>query len=206
MKRIVLTFVIAAAAVMAVPATVLAANAVVTRDSDVYRSATSNRVVNEVEEDQLVTVTECTRNRCLVEIPGRDGWMPRRWVEPYEERSGRSGGSLTFNFGGVGVTIGEGGGGSVTIGGSSGPSSGPRACFYEHAGYAGASFCVGRGDSLVNLQLNGFNDRISSIRTYGGARVEACEHAGYAGSCETWRRDVRNLGGFNDVISSINVY
>jgi hypothetical protein len=211
MKRLALCLVVALTSLVATPSIVLAANAVVTRDADVYRRLDSNSVVNDVEEDQLVTVTECRRGdrgrRCFIEIPGRDGWVDQRRVEPYDEDTGESGGSITFDFGGVGVTIGEDGAG-VSIGGgtgSSGPSSGARACFFEHADYNGRSFCVRRGDNVPNVGY-GWNDRISSIRLYGGARAEACTDDQYNGSCQSYDSNASSIGSYNDTYSSVRVY
>jgi hypothetical protein len=205
MKRLALCLVLAVAAVTATPTVVLAANAIVTRDADVFRRATGSSVVNDVEEDQLVTVTECRERRCFVEIPGRDGWVNRNRLEPYDDESGESGGSITFDFGGVGITFGEGGAGvSIGGGGSAGPTSGPRACLFEHSGYGGRSICVPRGQSIANVGI-GWNDRISSIRLYGSARIEACVDVNFDG-CQRYDSNVANLGSYNDTFSSFTVY
>lgn len=104
MKRIALSLVLAATAVMATTSLAQAAWATVRRDSDVYRSASSNRVVNYVDKGDRVNVVDCDddEDRCFIKIPGRDGW-----IDVEDLRAYGSGNSLTFNFGGFGVTIGD---------------------------------------------------------------------------------------------------
>lgn len=83
----------------------------------------------------------------------------------------------------------------------------PRAsvCFYEHFNFEGARFCANPGQTEASLGDN-WNDRISSIRVSGDARVQVCEHFGFDGQCTQIDRDVRQLGGnWNDAISSYRV-
>jgi SH3-like domain-containing protein len=105
MKSFALALVLAATALTSTPTIVLAANAVITRDADVFRRATGDRVVNEVEEDQLVTVTDCERRRCFVRIPGPDGWVNRNRIDPIEYGDPGYKPGVTFNFGGGGFGI-----------------------------------------------------------------------------------------------------
>lgn len=104
MKRITLSLVVAATAVMATTSIAQAAWATVRRDSDVYRTASSNRVVNEVEKGDRVNVVDCDddEDRCLIQIPGRDGWIDVEDLRAY----GKSGSGITFNFGGSGGSVG----------------------------------------------------------------------------------------------------
>lgn len=209
-SRLPIAAAIAAFAVLATSTAALAANAVMLRDSDVYRSrSTSSTVVNFVEEDEVVTVTECRGNYCYLQIPGPNGWVRKNRLAPLDEE-GEPQPDVPFNFG---ITIGPGGP-SVSIGigdapaAPSGPSGGPRACFFQDVGYGGGSFCVARGDSISDLTSMGWNDAISAVRLYGGASVQVCEHAGFAGSCATWNSNKSDLtaSGWNDIISSADVF
>ena len=104
------------------------------------------------------------------------------------------------------------GGPSVSIGigdapvAPSGPSGGPRACFFQHINYGGSSFCVAAGDSISNLSSIGWNDTISSVRLYSGAAVQVCRHAGFGSPCATWNSNKSSIGSYNDQISAVDVY
>jgi uncharacterized protein YgiM (DUF1202 family) len=84
------------------------------------------------------------------------------------------------------------------------PPQAGTVCFYEHVNYQGARFCVRRGQSNARLSAT-WNDRISSIRVQGGARVTVCEHWDYRGRCQTITGNRSSLGSFNDLISSYRV-
>ena len=202
---------LAAFAVLATSTAALAANAVVTQDSYVYKSrSTSSAKVNFVEEDDEVTATKCQGSYCFLKIPGTDGWIRKTRLAPLDDEGDPHpeipfSFGLTFGPGGPSVSIGIGSG---APGPAPGPSGGPRACFFQHAGYGGGSFCVATGDSIGNLNSIGWNDAISSIRLYGGAAVQACEHAGFGGACATWNSNKSDLTGigWNDIISSVDVF
>lgn len=82
-----------------------------------------------------------------------------------------------------------------------------QVCFYEHANYSGASFCLNRNDSM-SFVGNGWNDKISSISFHDNATARVCEHIDFGGTCRIYDRNVPNLSneGFNDIISSIEIY
>ena len=50
-----------------------------------------------------------------------------------------------------------------------------------------------------------YNDRISSIRIFGRARVTIYKHTNYGGSHRTYTDDAPHLGDFNDEITAIEV-
>jgi hypothetical protein len=79
-------------------------------------------------------------------------------------------------------------------------------CFYEHADYNGDYFCVAGGRDLESMP-EGMNDRISSIRIFGRARVTVFKDNNFRGSSTRFDGDVRNLKkeGWNDRISSLHV-
>ena len=85
--------------------------------------------------------------------------------------------------------------------------SAPRdgACFFTDAEFRGDSFCVSVNER--GRYVGGrFNDRISSIRVFGRARVIAYEHDDFGGDRKVYSGDVWNLAGsFNDRISSFEV-
>lgn len=78
------------------------------------------------------------------------------------------------------------------------------ACFYTDENYRGEGFCMNAGESLRNVQ-DRFNDRISSIRVFGGARAVIYENENFSGASRRVDRDVSNLGNFNDRLTSIEV-
>jgi hypothetical protein len=77
------------------------------------------------------------------------------------------------------------------------------ACFYEHANYRGQYFCAQVGADISRLP--GANDRVSSIRLFGGAEVTIFDNIQFRGGSLRISSDVRNLTdeGFNDRVSSI---
>jgi hypothetical protein len=86
-----------------------------------------------------------------------------------------------------------------------GPEPRSGACFYVDAGYRGQSFCLNRGENDRNIGGH-FNDRISSIRIFGGARVTVFSDENFGGQRMVFDRDVRNLRDvMNDQITSISV-
>ena len=79
------------------------------------------------------------------------------------------------------------------------------ACFYEDANFQGQSFCVPRGATYTALP-RGFNDRISSIRVFGG-EVRIFQDQNFRGRSTEIRSDVPNLrGNWKDKVSSIRVF
>ena len=84
------------------------------------------------------------------------------------------------------------------------PSSG--ACFYRNADFRGDYFCVPVG-SDVDRMPDGLNDRISSIRFFGGAEVTVFRNPDFNGRSSRFYTDVSNLQteGWNDTLSSISV-
>src|SRR5690606_22792620 len=190
MKRTALSVAVAVVAMALSTTVALAIEAVVLRDSAVYRNRTSSTIVNEVYEDQIVDVVECRSNRCRLRgIPGPDGWVRQNRLAPLDGE-GEPQSDVPFRFG---ITIGPGGpsvslgiGEGAGSGSSSGPTSGPRVCFYQHVNYGGARFCMAPGQSRSNFAAIGWNDTVSSIRVYGGAGVQVCQHANFNGACATF--------------------
>jgi hypothetical protein len=92
----------------------------------------------------------------------------------------------------------------------------PRAgaCFFRNPGFQGDYFCMAAGESYDALP-GGFNDSVSSIRTFGGAEVVAYNDRGFGGIRVQFRGDVPDLSrwrtqdnpykNWNNRISSIQV-
>ena len=126
------------------------------------------------------------------DVPNLGAWSDR--ITSFQVTSGRQSGG---QYGGQSQGQYEGwGGGRV-------PRNG--ACFFMDADYRGDGFCMNAGESQQQVP-DRFNDRISSIRVFGRARVVVHEHESFAGASRTVTGDVSNLAGeFNDRISSIEV-
>jgi hypothetical protein len=82
-----------------------------------------------------------------------------------------------------------------------------RVCVYENANYGGRSQCWEIDEEEDNLAGTGWNDRISSIRLFGRARVEVYRDSRYRGERLRLDRDAPDLGALNwgDQISSFQV-
>jgi hypothetical protein len=84
------------------------------------------------------------------------------------------------------------------------PSSG--ACFYKDPEFRGDYFCVRDGESERDMP-HGMNDKISSIRIFGGASVTVFQDSKFEGRSSRFDYDVPELKreGWNDLISSFRV-
>ncbi len=81
------------------------------------------------------------------------------------------------------------------------------ACFFKDNDFHGDFFCVRDGEGLEHMPP-GFNDRISSIRLFGGVRVRTFKDSNFRGKRLEFRRSVRDLAHLrntNDTISSVQV-
>jgi len=79
-------------------------------------------------------------------------------------------------------------------------------CFYKDPNFRGEYFCVRDGDALSAVP-NEMNDKISSIRIFGGTEVTVFRDVRFSGRSARFAGDVRNLKdeGWNDLISSLRV-
>jgi len=86
-----------------------------------------------------------------------------------------------------------------------------RICVYQHVEYRGNSRCFDSGDEVRDLGRLGWNDGISSIRTFGRTRVAFYEHNDFQGERLIVESDIpdltrlatRNGSNWNDRISSL---
>jgi Peptidase inhibitor family I36 len=80
------------------------------------------------------------------------------------------------------------------------------ACFYSDTDYRGESFCVARGGTYASLP-RGFNDRVASVRVFGGSSVRLYDDRDFRGHSKELRRDSANLKGrWRETISSVRVF
>ena len=87
-------------------AAIAAPNAVMNTDADVHKSNSSaSAVVNDVSEDDEVTVTKCTNSWCFITIPGPNGWVKKKYLDPIDDEGNVFSG-IPFN---CGITLGPGG-------------------------------------------------------------------------------------------------
>ena len=80
------------------------------------------------------------------------------------------------------------------------------ACFFKDINFAGEYFCLRAGEELGTIP-RGMNDRISSIRVFGGSDVTVFIDRDMRGRSSRFNGDARDLRreGWNDLISSIAV-
>lgn len=85
------------------------------------------------------------------------------------------------------------------------PSSGKYIVVYEHANYTGKRWVIHEGNNVSRTSSFFMNDKISSIRCFGGAKLTVYEHINYGGANMLIQENVSNLStyNFNDTISSI---
>ena len=171
---------------------------------------TSFPVVSTLHTGETVDVVECNAANtwCRIFHTGPDGWVARSLLGA-PGTADESGSSVQF-----GMTIPLPNGGSITFGtpGYSpppvpGPIPGPkRVCVYDFANYGGASVCVNAGASDTNI--TGFwNNRVTSLRTFGGAHIRLCQNPGFGGYCNVFTGNVPMLGTpLNNKSSSYQVW
>jgi hypothetical protein len=87
-----------------------------------------------------------------------------------------------------------------------GPKPKEGACFYRDTYYHGPSFCGEAGQGFGTMPSNA-NDRVSSIRLYGGATVTLYTRSHFRGDSRRFHVHVTSLGreDFNDRISSVQI-
>jgi hypothetical protein len=66
------------------------------------------------------------------------------------------------------------------------------ACFFTDYNYRGESFCVQAGQNASSVP-SGFNDRIRSIRVFGGTQVQYFNDANFNGASDATSRDISDL-------------
>lgn len=207
-KRNTIASVIAISTLLATAGAALAASAVATTAVNVRSGpGTGYAIRDSLYTGEQVDVEGCNGSWCKIQHVGPDGWVSKTYLAASGRGGGRSGGGnsasdIPFNFG---VTVGPGGP-SISFGFGDAPAPvpvhvAPKVCFYKNAGFTGSRFCVPAGHHTNHLPRH-WNDKISSIRLIGDAKVEVCKTFWNAGHCATLHDSKSHLRGFNNTISS----
>lgn len=171
-------------------------------------------IVDQLTAGEVVNVTECApSNFCFVEHDGPDGWVSANYLtsvedeeEPVEEGSGANPDcSFGFTMGPDGPTMSINCGDDPVPGPEPEPEEDPGACFYVGNSFGGDDLCVGLG---TRNALNAtFNNKISSVQLFGGAKAKLCEDPNLGGYCRTITGDTDVLhNSINNKASSLAVY
>ena len=164
---------------------------------------TGYAVVDTMAPGEEANITECQGSWCFVERTGPDGWVSSSYLTAAETSDDPDCSfQLVIGPGGphFAITCGNGSGSSVTIN----PTDPNRVCFYKNANFTGAHFC--RTSGTYNSMPAGFNDVVTSIRTYGSARARVCEFANMKPFCRVVSSSESHLGAYLDnEISSFRI-
>jgi len=178
-------------------------------------------IVDQLTAGEVVDITECAPSGwCYVEHVGPDGWVSATYLEPTDDEEavesdgGGSNPDCAFGF-----TIGAGGPSlAINCGGAPLPpppappaeeeeeeAEGPQVCFYNNAGFAGASFCMAPG---TRNSLNAtFRDKITSVEVSGGLKAKLCVDNNLGGYCKTVTVDTDDLPSqIDNKANSIKVF
>lgn len=221
-KRLVVTAAIAAAAMLISTAGAFAVEAAAKSAVNVRTGPdTSFSIVGQLAAGEVVNVTECApTNFCFVQRAGTDGWVSANFLttpESDEEEEIEEGGganpdcSFGFTMGPSGPTMSINCGDGPFPGPGPGPGPAPEpedepsACFFVGNNFNGEELCVGLG---TRNALNAtFNNKISSVQLFGGARARLCENTNLGGYCRNVNSDTAPLvPQINNKASSLVVY
>lgn len=169
---------------------------------------TGYSVVDTMGPGETGNITECRTNGwCYVQRSGPDGWVSSSYLTATDEPDDPNCRfRLVLGPGGprFAITCGDGGSGGTII--VPGPGGAPnRVCFFDGANYTGASFC--RQAGLYNAMPGGFNNKISSIRVHGNAKVRICEFQNMGPFCRDVNTNVSHIGSMlNNRTSSFRIH
>lgn len=146
--------------------------------------STGYEVVDTLFPGERVTIEECEASGwCLITRTGPNGWVSSSYLSPVVEEAEATP-DCRFE-----LTIGQSGPSLSIICGSQeseAPPSPPpsaQACFYTGPNYSGDEFCRGVGTS--NTLAAEFNNEITAVRLFGGARARLCVGTNLSGACLT---------------------
>jgi hypothetical protein len=213
-SRLLRRFGLALAAIAATAGSAAALEAAATTELNVRSGpGTGYAVVDTLYPGEVVDVVECNAPNtwCRIYHEGPDGWVSRKYLGA-PPAAGASGSDVQ-----IGITIPLPGGGSITFGtpgytppgGGAPPPPPPPAtaqvCVYDFPNYMGPSTCVNAGTSMK--AISGFwNNRVTSLRTFGGASIRLCDLANYGGFCNVFSSNQPALGaGLNNKATSYDV-
>ncbi len=170
---------------------------------------TGYAVVDTLHAGEIVDVAQCNAANtwCKIYHTGPDGWVARSLLGAPD---GGGGGNVQF-----GVVIPLPGGGSIVFGtpGYTPPSPPPgpppgfkKVCVYDGPNYTGAQVCVNAGMSDSNIG-GWWNNRVTSLRVFGGAHIRLCQNPGYGGFCNVYSSNQPHLGpAMNNKASSYQTW
>lgn len=170
------------------------------------------KVLDTLEPGEDVDIRKCTPSGrwCYITHSGPDGWVYTPLLRPVGGASSGSGitsNNCTFSIGPSGFRF-SCRSGSVTVPAPMPVVPGPnkRVCFYDGANYTGNRMCV--NDGVDDPYLSGYwNNRISSLKVYGGANATLCQNVNYSGFCNTFGANVPHLGyALNNKASSYKTW
>ncbi len=174
-------------------------------------------IVDQLTAGEVVDISECApSNFCFINHDGPDGWVSADYLIPVsdddeeavEEGAGDNPDcSFGFNVGpsGPSLSINCGDGPTPPPPPPPEPEEEPSACFYTANGFAGDDLCVELGTR--NTLTATFNNKISSVQLFGGAKAKLCEDSNLGGYCRTVNADTELLhNSINNKASSLTVY
>ncbi len=167
-------------------------------------------VVDVLNPGEVVDMTECQASGwCFVTHDGPDGWVSARFLTaaPGIEIPGPDC-RFQLTIGADGpefrVICGDGPDADPGPGPDPGPT-GDQACFYDLPNFTGDSFC--RGPVRIDALPASANDRITSVRLSGDARVRLCQNPNLGGFCRVVNASEGQLGSsLNNRVSSLEVF
>jgi uncharacterized protein YraI len=183
----------AAAVLMLTPGLALAARA--TSSLNVRSGpSTGYGVVDVLHPGEQVDVNRCIANGwCQISHRGADGWVSGSYLTGVD----RSRAGVTVRTPGFSISIGNG-----RI--HHRRDRNGEVCFYQRHNYNGPRFCARPGQA--DGRLTGmWNNRISSIRVRGNARVEICRKRNFR-NCTTYSHSTPRLRRDNNIVSSYRVF
>jgi len=221
-KRLLLPLALSAAGILVCSCAALAVEAAAKSAVNVRTGpGTSYGIVDQLFAGEVVEISECApTNFCFINHDGPDGWVSATYLIPVSDDEAPDEGDMEEGAGSnpdcsFGFNVGPGGP-SLTVNCGDGPTppppppppepeEEPSACFYTGNAFVGDDLCVGLG---TRNALNAtFNNKISSVQLFGGARAKLCEDTNLGGYCRIVTADTELLhASINNKASSLTVY
>ncbi|MEO5807298.1 SH3 domain-containing protein [Devosia sp.] len=164
--------------------------------------------VDSLYAGEAVNVLACNTSWCKIEHDGPDGYVAKSYLKPAAATPSSPKKDIPFN---LGLTFGPGGP-AISFGIGDAPLPAPipvpaasKACFFKGPNFTGASFCVPASSHDNHIGFS-WNDKISSIKLYGGAQVQICRGYNYTAGCAVVHTSKPSLGSFDDDTSSYQAW
>ncbi len=162
-------------------------------------------VVDTLYKGEIVTIDHCRPNGwCFIRHKGPNGWVSSKWLGAPASAGNNCGFRLVVTSSGISKLALVCGPGPQTNTVVVKPGK-KRACFFKGPNYTGASFCstVGRTNTLGPV----FNNKITSVKVFNGARVKLCRLPNMGGMCMTFGSNRAVLPpAINNRASSLRVF